>query len=335
MKLVFWGTPNFAVPTLERLLQSSDFEVVGVVTQPDKRRGRGGQLSPSPVKTVAVDQGIPVWQPARVKTDSPTLDALRSYQADAFVVVAYGQILSPEILEMPRWGCINSHGSLLPQYRGAAPIQWALYHGEPETGITTMQMDVGMDTGDMLLQRRCPIALLDNAQDLAQQLSQLSAALMVETLHQFGTPQLHPVPQDPAQATYAPLIQKADYQLDWSQPAIALHNQIRGFTPNCITQFRGKALKIMETAPLDATVVAQLPEPIQAVAAQVPATAAAPGTILQIVKNWGPIVQTGTGTVLLRSVQLSGKRRQTGWDLANGVHLCVGEQLGEDAHVPV
>ena len=331
MKLVFWGTPQFAIPTLERLLQDAEFEVLGVVTQPDKRRGRGTQLSPSPIKAFALTQGVPVWQPRNVKQDLETLQQLRLLQADVFVVVAYGQLLSPEILNMPRWGCINSHGSLLPQYRGAAPIQWSLYHGETETGITTMQMDAGMDSGEMLLQRRLPIALMDNAQNLAHALSKLSAELMVETLLKLDAQQLQSMPQDPALATYAPLIQKTDYGLNWSKSAIALHNQIRGFVPSCNTQLRGQTLKIIETAPLEPTVLPMLPDPMQEIMAQVPMSSyAAPGTILQIVKNWGPIIQTGTGALLLQLVQLSGKRRQSGWDLANGLRLSVGEVLGGD-----
>ena len=147
MKIVFFGTPQFAVPTLEALLGSPEFEVAAVVTQPDKRRGRGNDLSPSPVKTIAQSHQIPVWQPQRVKKDAETLETLRSLNADVFVVIAYGQILSQEILDLPKFGCVNVHGSILPKYRGAAPIQWCLYHGETETGMTTMLMDAGMDTG--------------------------------------------------------------------------------------------------------------------------------------------------------------------------------------------
>lgn len=178
MRIVFFGTPQFAVPSLESLLGHPEFEVVAVVTQPDKRRGRGNQLTPSPVKTVALAHQIPVWQPQRVKKEVETLVQLKQSGADAFVVVAYGQILSQEILDMPRLGCINVHGSLLPKYRGAAPIQWCLYHGEVETGITTMLIDAGMDTGAMLLKAYTPIHLLDNAQDLAQKLAKLGANLL-------------------------------------------------------------------------------------------------------------------------------------------------------------
>ena len=215
MKIVFFGTPDFAVPTLEKLLNQPDFQVLAVVTQPDKRRERGNKLIPSPVKTVAINHNLPVWQPQRIKKDTETLTQLRECDADVFVVVAYGQILSPEILDMPKLGCVNVHGSILPKYRGAAPIQWCLYNGETETGITTMLMDAGMDTGAMLLKATTPIALLDNAQDLAQRLCVIGGDLLVETLFKLENREIAPVPQDEAEATYAPLIQKHNYTLDW------------------------------------------------------------------------------------------------------------------------
>ncbi|HEY9859846.1 MAG TPA: methionyl-tRNA formyltransferase, partial [Candidatus Obscuribacterales bacterium] len=165
-------------------------------------------------------------------------------------MVAYGQILSQRILDMPRLGCINGHGSILPQYRGAAPIQWCLYHGETETGITTMLMDAGMDTGPMLLKATTSIGLLDTVQDLATRLAELSADLLVDTLLKLEWREVQPVPQDAAAATYAPLIQKQDYWLDWLRSAIALHNQVRGFFPNCVATFRDTALKIESTLPL-------------------------------------------------------------------------------------
>ncbi|MEQ8957096.1 MAG: methionyl-tRNA formyltransferase, partial [Coleofasciculus sp. C2-GNP5-27] len=177
MNVIFFGTPQFAVPTLERLINHSDFNVLGVVTQPDKRRGRGNKLSSSPIKTLALTHQLQVWQPKRVKKHTETLSQLNQAGADVFVVVAYGQILSPEILDMPRLGCVNVHGSILPKYRGAAPIQWCLYHGETETGITTMLMDAGMDTGPMLLKAHTPIGLLDDAHQLAVRLSNLGADL--------------------------------------------------------------------------------------------------------------------------------------------------------------
>ncbi|OLP19911.1 methionyl-tRNA formyltransferase [Leptolyngbya sp. 'hensonii'] len=330
MKIVFFGTPTFSVPSLQKLLADDRFQVVAVVTQPDKRRGRGNDLIPSPVKAVAVEQGIPVWQPKSVKKDPETLDNLVAAQADAFVVIAYGQILSQQILDMPRLGCINAHGSILPQYRGAAPIQWCLYQGEVETGITTMLMDAGMDTGPMLLKRTVPIALLDNAHQLAQTLADLSAALLVETLLQLEAGQVQPEPQDAAQATYAPLIRKEDYGLDWSRSAIALHNQVRGFFPDCVTVCRDVPLKVIATAPLGPGFWSQLPPALAALESDwsaLSSTIFRPGAIVAVVKNLGPIVQTGEGLLLLREVQPSGKRIQSGWDFANGARLQAGERL--------
>jgi methionyl-tRNA formyltransferase len=332
MKLVFFGTPEFAVPSLKQLLAHPAFEVLAVVTQPDKRRGRGNQLMPSPVKAVASSHELPVWQPKSVKKDAETLSQLRTYEADAFVVVAYGQILSQEILDMPRLGCINAHGSILPAYRGAAPIQWSLYRGDVETGITTMLMNAGMDTGPMLLKAFTPITWLDNAQTLAERLSQLSADLLVETLQQLAQQRIQPEPQDDAQATYAPLIQKSDYGLDWSRSAIALHHQIRGFFPNCTTGLRGEGLKVVASLPLDPEVLALLPTefvPLQNEWATLSVTDGPkpPGSIVAILKGWGPIVKTGTGYLLLREVQLAGKRPQSGWDFANGTRLAVDEVL--------
>ncbi|HAA28022.1 MAG TPA: methionyl-tRNA formyltransferase, partial [Cyanobacteria bacterium UBA8553] len=228
MRVIFFGTPQFAVPSLERLLNHPEIEVLGVVTQPDKRRGRGNQLTPSPVKAVAQVHQLPVWQPKRVKKNAETLLQLRQASADVFVVVAYGQILSQEILDMPKLGCINVHGSILPKYRGAAPIQWCLYHGETQTGITTMLMDAGMDTGAMLLKAYTPIELLDNTYQLAHTLANLGADLLVETLLKLERREIQAISQDESQATYAPLIQKPDFCLDWSRPAIELHNQVRG-----------------------------------------------------------------------------------------------------------
>ncbi len=331
MNIIFFGTPTFAVPSLERLLAHPAFDVLAVVTQPDKRRGRGNQLTPSPIKAIAQAHDLPIYQPRRIKQDEETLGKLRAIQADAFIVVAYGQILSQTILDLPRLGCINAHGSILPQYRGAAPIQWSLYHGEAETGITTMLMDAGMDTGPMLLEARTPIALLDNFYDLADRLAQLGADLLIETLQKLNQQAIQPRPQDDAQATYAPLIKKEHYWLDWSHSAIALHNQIRGFFPACSATFRGEAIKIMATAPLATSYGAQLPAELSAIAQDwSPRTTlpTQPGAVVGVVKGHGAIVQTGEGTLLLREVQLPGKRPQSGWDFANGARLAVGEMLG-------
>lgn len=330
MKIIFFGTPQFAVPSLERLLKNPAFEVLAVVTQPDKRRSRGNQTTPSPVKSLALAHHIPVWQPQRVKKDIETLNQLKQIGADIFVVVAYGQILSQEILDMPKLGCINVHGSILPKYRGAAPIQWSIYNGETETGITTMLMDAGMDTGAMLLKAFTPIQLLDNAQDLATRLANLGADLLVETLLKMKRQEIQPLPQDESQATYAPLIQKQDYLINWSKSAITLHNQVRGFFPNCLSTFRGQVLKIIATVPLESTYLSQLPpqfrlaEDLSSFSTQ----SGGVGEIINIFKGIGPIIQTGEGLLLLREVQTAGSRPQSGWDFANGSRLAAGEVLG-------
>ncbi|MEH2348985.1 MAG: methionyl-tRNA formyltransferase [Nostoc sp.] len=331
MKIVFFGTPQFAVPTLEKLLNHSEFEVLAVVTQPDKRRERGNKLTPTPVKAIATAHNLPVWQPERVKKDTETLTKLKQLDADVFVVVAYGQILSSKILNMPKLACINVHGSILPKYRGAAPIQWCLYNGESETGITTMLMDVGMDTGPMLQIATTPIGLLDNTQYLADRLAAIGGDLLVETLLKLERQEIQPIPQDNLSATYAPLIQKEDYGLDWSKSAIQLHNQIRGFYPNCTATFRNNLLKITASVPLGAVGDRNLPPELQELMHKLPDLSNIsdrPGVVVNIVKGIGAIVQTGEGLLLLREVQLAGKRPQLGWDFVNGSRLTVGEVFG-------
>jgi methionyl-tRNA formyltransferase len=330
MKIVFFGTPQYAVPSLTRLLQHPDVEVLGVVTQPDKRRGRGGQLTPSPVKQLALEHQLPLWQPRRIKADAAVIEALQATQADAFVVVAYGQILSQVILDIPRLGCINAHGSLLPTYRGAAPIQWCLYNGDRMTGVTTMLMDAGMDTGAMLLIKQIEIPPLMNAQELAIQLADLSAQLLIDTLLKLDTQQLQPIPQDDALATYARLIQKVDFNLDWARSATDLHNQIRGFFPNCIATFQDQPLKILRTIPISVDVLEQLPTELSSLNQWMDAfssTRAAPGTVVGLAKGFGPILQTGVGAILLLEVQPQGKRPQKGWDFVNGQRLAVGDRI--------
>ncbi|NEO26843.1 MAG: methionyl-tRNA formyltransferase, partial [Kamptonema sp. SIO4C4] len=318
MKLVFFGTPQFAVPSLQKLIETAEIDVLAVVTQPDKPKGRGKKLLPSPVKQVASEHQLPVLQPKRLKKDPAALQFLRDCQADFFVVVAYGQILSQEVLDMPRQGCVNGHGSLLPKYRGAAPIQWSLYHGESETGITTMLMDAGMDTGAMLLKSVTPIQLLDHNEIVAATLSRDCADLMVDTLQQLEQGEIEPIPQKEDEATYAPLIQKADYQLDWNKSAIALHNQIRAFYPNCTTRLRDNPLKILSTVPIGKDYQAQLPSDLQVLAEkaeQFAQLSGSPGEIVEFVKSLGFIVQTGDGLLLIREAKPAGKRAQSGWDI--------------------
>ncbi len=249
LRIIFFGTPEFAVPTLTKLMDSPDIEISGIVTQPDARRGRGNQLLAPPVKTVALERGLacPIWQPERLKKDPAVLDALAAAAADVFVVVAYGLILSQKILDLPRHGCINVHGSLLPKYRGAAPIQWAIANGETITGITTMQMDAGIDTGAMLLKASVEILPEDNSETLSAKLAVIGGDLLLQTLADLS--QICPVPQDDTAANYAPIITKEQFILDWCQSAQHIHQQIRAFYPNCYTTYQGQRLKVLAATP--------------------------------------------------------------------------------------
>jgi methionyl-tRNA formyltransferase len=229
MRIVFMGTPEFAVPSLEALLKSDD-QVVGIVTQPDRPKGRGQTLTPSPVKLIAQRERIPFLQPTRMK-DPEFLAALAAWKPDLIAVAAFGRILPPSILTLPPQGCINVHGSLLPKYRGAGPIQWAIMNGETETGITTMLMDEGMDTGAMLLQEKLSIEPEDTAGSLSPRLAALGGRLLVATLAQLKAGALVPRPQDHNRATMAPLLKKEDGFIDWTLPASSIANRVRGLSP--------------------------------------------------------------------------------------------------------
>jgi methionyl-tRNA formyltransferase len=330
MQIIFLGTPQFAVPSLEKLLEHPAFEVLAVVTQPDKRRGRGINTIPSPVKKIALEHQLPVWQPVRIKKDLETLEKLQTSKADVFVVVAYGQILSPQILAMPKLGCVNVHGSLLPQYRGAAPIQWSIYNGDQETGVTTMLIDEGMDTGPMLLKTYTPISLFDNAHDIAAKLAQQGADLLIETLLKLEQGKIDPIPQDLTLATYTRLIDKSDYVIDWSRPALAIHNQVRGFYPHCVTSFKSQPLKIIATLPITEAREIPLPPDLAKLESQwqeLTSLSGTPGEVIKIIKNLGLAIQTGEGLLLVLEVQLAGKRVQSAWDFVNGTHLEVGEKF--------
>ena len=310
MRVVFFGTPDFAVPTLEKLLSEPDFEVVGVVSQPDTRRSRGNQVTPPPVKAAAIAQNpnLQIWQPDRLKKDQQVLEQLANLNADVFVVVAYGQILSQRILNMPKYGCINVHGSLLPKYRGAAPIQWAIANGESLTGITTMQMDIGIDTGAMLLKTELEILPEDNTNTLSTKLANLGADLLIETLRRLDT--IKPEPQDDALSCYSPMIGREDWELDWNKEAIALHNRIRAFYPNCYTDFRGQRLKITKSE------VIEVEDNLENI-----------GKVVEIRKGKGFVLQTGKGLLLIKEVQPAGKKLQSGWDFVNGARIAIGESL--------
>ncbi len=290
-RIIFMGSPDFAAIALKRLAQ--DFNVVGVVTQPDRRAGRGKKLISPPVKTVADELGIPAIQPRRVR-DAEAMDELRRFAPDLIVVAAYGQILRPALLELPPLGCINIHGSLLPRWRGAAPIQAAILAGDKETGITIMLMDAGIDTGDMLAKRAIPIADDDTAGTLFDKLAPLGAELLVETLPKYLAGELLPQPQPEAGATYAKMLKKADGELDFSKSAAELERQIRAFSPwpGTFFEWEGAPLKVHR--------------------AHVDAAHPNPGSGTKLTVAGVPAVGTGAGVLILDQIQPAGKKPMDG-----------------------
>ncbi|MGH7799708.1 MAG: methionyl-tRNA formyltransferase [Thermodesulfobacteriota bacterium] len=244
MKIIFMGTPEFAVPSLKALIESGE-DIVAVVTQPDKPKGRGLEVLPPPTKVLAEKHGIPVLQPAKIKTEE-FFNELKKFSPDLICVAAYGKILPKNILDFPPHGSINVHASLLPKYRGAAPINWAIIRGEKVTGITTMKMDEEMDTGDMLLKKEVPIGDEDTGETLSEKLSEIGAKLLIQTIRLLKEGKLSPIPQDHSQATYAPMLKKEDGKIDWEKPAKEIRNLIRGALPwpSAYTNLEGKLLKI-------------------------------------------------------------------------------------------
>ena len=247
MKIIYMGTPQFAVPPL-RALRHAGHDIIAVVTRTDKPAGRGKVLTPPPVKTAALDLGVPVQQPKRVRAPE-SVAAIQALAPDVIVVAAYGQILPKELLELPTYGCINIHASLLPAYRGAAPVNWAIINGEPETGVTIMQMDEGMDTGAMLLREAVAIGPRDTTGSMLEKLSLLGSRMVVEALAGLADGTLTPVPQDHGKATLAPLLKKEDGRIDWDRPAAEIHNRVRGLFPwpGAYTHLDGRLVKILES----------------------------------------------------------------------------------------
>ena len=310
MNLIFCGTPLFAVPTLEKLI-AERHTVELVITQPDEPSGRGYEVKPPPVKELALKAGVPVFQPAKLK-DPVTQEFLSKYHPDAFVVVAYGRIIPPWMMALPRLGCINLHASLLPKYRGAAPIQWALIRGERTTGVTTMKIDPGMDTGDILLMREEPIREDDTTETLSGRLCKLGADLMIETLRGLERGEITPRPQDHSQATLAPLIKKEDGRIDWTMKAQEIAWRVRGFRPwpGAHTTFRGKNLHIWAAAVhSEETLGSKEPGALAVTAGKL-------------------LVGCGEGTRLeVKELQAEGRKRLSACDFLNGVRLAPGEKL--------
>jgi methionyl-tRNA formyltransferase len=317
MRLIFMGTPEFAVPTLARLV-SDGHDVRAVFTQPDKPVGRGKQLHAPAVKTLALAHNLAVYQPSKIKTSEEVRAVFESIKPDVCLVAAYGKILPEWLLKIPRLGCINVHASLLPKYRGAAPINWALARGESETGVTIMQMDVGMDTGAMLAKRATKIEADETAIELTARLSQIGAALLSETLPRIESDEITPEPQDEAQATYAPILKREDGLIDWQMSAQEIANRVRAFQPwpAVFTMFRGARLifwRAKELSSNDSPAI--FGEQIE------------PATIAAIDKS-GFVIRCANATLLhVEEVQLEGKRRVAARDFLNGSRLSVGDRL--------
>jgi methionyl-tRNA formyltransferase len=310
MKLVFCGTPQFAVPSMERLV-AAGHDVQLVVTQPDRPQGRGMELTAPPVKQTALRLGLPVTQPEKIKKNDDFRARIEAIHPEAIIVVGYGRIIPGWMLQLPPYGNINLHASLLPKYRGAAPIQWAIANGETVTGVTTMRIDEGLDTGDMLLKRQMTIAREDTAVTLAPRLADLGAELLVETLKLLQQEILNPIPQDDSQATLAPILKKEDGLVDFTRSATEIHNRLRGFQPwpGAYTQFRGKNLKIV------AVQKAQAQQQI------------APGELQ--VSGDTLLAGCGKGTALqLVQVQPQGKKPMSARDFISGYRPAPGERLG-------
>ncbi len=311
MRVIFMGTPDFSVGVLERLLQAGH-EIPLVVTQPDKPKGRGKAMQYPPVKEAALSHGLEVYQPRRIR-ETECVEYLRGYEADIAVVVAFGQILTKEVLELPKFGCINVHASLLPKYRGASPIQWAVINGEEVTGVTTMRMDEGIDTGDIILQRKVRLQEGETGGSLFERLSQAGAELCVETLDAIGQGRAVYTPQDHGAATHTSMIKKQLGNIDWSKPAKEIECLIRGLNPwpSAYTSLQGKALKIWKASWQDARLSQGQEEP---------------GTILEAGKGAFK-VQTGHGLLVLEEVQLEGKKRMAASDFLRGFPVEAGQKF--------
>ena len=338
-KILFWGTPDYAVPTLNALV-SAGHTVVGIVTQPDRRRGRGGTLQPSPVKARAQELGVPVLTPTRIRREPEIQAALASLQADVFVVVAFGQILPPSVLKQPPLGCWNGHGSLLPRWRGAGPIQWCLLEGDQETGVGIMAMEEGLDTGPVLLERRLPIALLDNAQQLSKRLAEMTGELFIEALpliekagpgpDKQRLQRLQVRPQAESGISYARLLRKEDFAIDWNQSALSIHRRVMGLYPGAHTHWNGQRLKLLATEPLVERLRSKISPEASSLCNRWISGEHGPGTILAVDRTLGLVVATAGCPILIHQAQLAGKTAASGESLVQQLNPKQGQRLGSN-----
>jgi methionyl-tRNA formyltransferase len=310
MRIIFMGTPEFAVPSLDMLVREG-YDVMAVVTQPDKPKGRGNKLTPPPVKVYALEKGIEVLQPVKVRTPEYA-EQLRRLKPDLMVTAAYGRILTKEVLQIPPYGTINVHGSLLPKYRGAAPIQWAIINGDQVAGITTMYTDVGMDTGDMLVKREIEITGDMTSGELHDIMAAAGAGVLKETLERLQAGTLVGIPQPHEQATHAPMMEKETGHIDWSRDAQAVHNLVRGTDPwpGAFTFYRGERMRIWKTAVSTQSIKGKIP-----------------GTICTVDRE-GVLVVCGTGAVIVREVQFDSGKRMSVDEYIRGHQINEGEVLG-------
>jgi methionyl-tRNA formyltransferase len=313
MRIVFCGTPDFAVPSLRRLAAEPGISVEAVVTQPDRPRGRGQNVSSSAVKEAALADSLRVYQPETIKSDS-ALGFLKLLAPDAVVIIAYGQIIPARLLTLPRLGWINLHASLLPRYRGAAPIHWAIANGETTTGLTTMQIDAGMDTGPTLLQQELEIGPDETSPELAARMSEIGAGLILDSLLRLDRGDISPVPQDPGKASYAPILKKEDGRINWTRAASQIYNRMRGFAPwpGAYTTFRGQTCHLWGRPERSTTAEGRV----------------APGEIVPSTKDVRAVC--GEGTCLrLEFVQLEGRKRISAQEFANGARFAPSERFDE------
>ncbi len=319
MRVVFCGTPLFAVPTFKHLLAQTDFQIVAVITQPDRPRGRGQEVSFSPVKEAALAAGISVHQPEKIR--APEVQTLlQSLAPDAIVIIAYGQIIPASLLPIPKLGWINLHASLLPKYRGAAPINWAIANGETKTGVTTMRIDAGMDTGEILLQKEMEIGATETAPELALRMSELGAPLMAQTLRGMAEGSIAPRPQNHKLASLAPILKKEDGRVDWSRSATEIFHRIRGFAPwpGTYTTFRGQTCHIWGE-PASKELAGGFREPDKNL---ISGMLRAEGNEL--------LVSCGGATYLsVRSVKLEGRKHVSAAEFLHGARLLQGERFGQ------
>lgn len=306
-RIVFMGTPDFAAPVLKKLIETQN--VVGVVTQPDRPAGRGRRMQPPPVKEIAEVAGIPIYQPHSLRSDEAA-DPIRAWAPEMIVVAAFGQILRPHVLELPTKGCLNVHASLLPRWRGASPIHYAILSGDSETGISLMQMDEGLDTGPVYVQEAIPIRPDETAESLHDRLAQLGAEMIGRYLDRIVSGELTAVPQDDSASTYAPMIKKAEGRIDWQRPAAEIDRLVRAMTPwpGAFTIWQGKHLKILSARPQGGKVAGE------------------PGLV--VAEGEGAAVQTGEGRLVLEAVQLAGKTATAMDDFLRGRPDFVGSSLG-------